>query len=255
MTSTWVAKNPTLNIRNQALSVPMSDAEFEDCMRSIVHDSGDYDAKLELLLNVKGFVNGEQAGLLLSIFQRPKDKLKAVMILEPKLISMSCQEARSILGSLSIPEDRLTALHYVKRALYDTNTQEGIDNIVSTFTFAEHKITAARVLSTVVGKKGIQIAAGGHQGYAPLGTLYTNATPNNPHIYGHPLLQAQHLPHHKLVTDNINEKNSMSNPKYPSSIYKSNLPENVNLSTYAKANDYPGNKAYLNANKCGSTYY
>ena len=37
MTSTWIAKNPTLNIRNAALAVPMSDHEFEELMRSIVH--------------------------------------------------------------------------------------------------------------------------------------------------------------------------------------------------------------------------
>jgi hypothetical protein len=63
---------------------------------------------------------------------------------------MSCQEARSILGAVSIPEDRLTALQYIKRALYDAGTQEGCDNIVSTFTFEEHKISAARLLGTVI---------------------------------------------------------------------------------------------------------
>lgn len=255
MTSTWIAKNPTLNIRNHALSVPVCDDDFEELMRSIVHDSGDYEAKLEILLKSKCFLNGEQAGLLVQIFVRPKDKLKAVMIIEPKLISMSCQEARSILGAISIPEDRLNALQYIKRALYDANSQEGIDNIVSTFTFEEHKLTAARILGSVVNKKGIQIAAGGHQGYAPLGTLYTNATPNNPHIYGHPLLQVQHLPNHNLPSDNVNQKSNAANPKYPSSIYKSNLPENVVLSTYAKANNYPQGDQYLNPDKNGSTFY
>ncbi len=83
MTTNWIATNPTLNIRNKALSAPMSDTDFEHLMRTIVHDSGDYDAKLEILLKAKGFVNGEQAGLLVSVFARPKDKLKAVMILEP----------------------------------------------------------------------------------------------------------------------------------------------------------------------------
>ncbi len=144
------------------------------------------------------------------------------------------------------------ALQYVKRALYDANSQEGIDNIVATFTFEEHKLKAARVLDSIVPRKGIQIAAGGHQGYAPLGTLYTNATPNNVHIYGHPLVQAQNLPNHKLageVTDNMSGK-----LKYQQSIYKSNIPETVELSTYAKANKYPGHNQYLNPNKLGSMY-
>lgn len=256
MASTWVAKNPTLNIRNKSLSVPMPDEMFEDLMRMIVHDSGDYEAKLELLLAAKGFLNAEQAALLVSVFKRPKDKLKAIMIIEPKLVSLSCQEARSLLASIPIPEDRLVALQYVKRALYDGNTQEGIDNIVSTYTFEEHKLTAARILKSVANRDGIQVAAGGHQGYAPLGTLYTNATPNNVHIYGHPLLQVQHLPNHLITSESFNQNTQTNiNPKYPSTIYKSNLPESVYLSTYAKANDYPSNNQYLNPNKNGSTFY
>ena len=40
-------------------------------------------------------------------------------------------------------------MQYVKRALYDANSQEGIDNIVAAFTFEEHKLTAARALNSV----------------------------------------------------------------------------------------------------------
>ncbi len=125
---------------------------------------------------------------------------------------------------------------------------------MSTYTFEEHKLTAARILKSIVNKQGIQIAAGGHQGYAPLGTLYTNATPNNPHIYGHPLLQTQNLPNHRIISDNVNQKANNANPKYPSSIYKSNLPESVHLSTYAKANDYPAPNSYLNPDKISSAF-
>ena len=80
MGSTWIAKNPILNIRNQSLAVPMADNDFEDLMRTIIHvcklifltlkyklfkiiffkDSGDYEAKLEILLKAKGFFNSEQ---------------------------------------------------------------------------------------------------------------------------------------------------------------------------------------------------
>ena len=75
---------------------------------------------------------------MIQLFPRPKDKLKAIMILEPvkiifhiielkfslscfflfkKLISMTCQQARNILAAFFIPEDRLEALEYVKRYL------------------------------------------------------------------------------------------------------------------------------------------
>ena len=84
MGSTWIAKNPILNIRNQSLAVPIADYDFEDLMRTIIHvcglifsylpplfisyskfytffkDSGDYEAKLEILLKAKGFFNSEQ---------------------------------------------------------------------------------------------------------------------------------------------------------------------------------------------------
>lgn len=254
MSISWIATNPKVNSRNQSLAVAMSDSEFAELMRLVVHDSGDYEQKLEYLIRAKFFLNAEQAAQLVSIFPFPKDKIKAVMILEPKLISMSCQESRSILAALSIPEDRLAALQYVKRALYDANTQEGVDNIVATFTFDEHKMHAARILQSVVNRKGIQIAAGGHQGYAPLGGLYTNAPPNNPHIYGHPLHQVSLLPHHRAP--NTPTTSTAPNAAQPnnSPIYKSNLPEKVYLSTYAKANDYPTNNPYLNANKLNSAF-
>jgi len=252
MSISWIATNPRVNTRNQSLAVPMHDSEFAELMRLIIHDSGDYEQKLEYLIRAKCFLNAEQAAQLVSIFAFPKDKLKAIMILEPKLISMSCQEARSILAALSIPEDRLAALQYVKRALFDANTQEGVDNIVATFTFEEHKIHAARMLQSVINRKGIQIAAGGHQGYAPLGGLYTNASPNNPHIYGHPLQQVSGLPHHKAP--NASSTYSSTAQSNNSPIYKSNLPERVNLSTYAKANDYPTVNPYLNSNKLNSTF-
>ena len=103
-----------------------------------------------------------------------------------------------------------------------------------------------------MNRKGIQIAAGGHQGYAPLGGLYTNAVPNNPHIYGHPLLQVNQLPHHKPPTSNSTVPNIIQPHNNP--IYKSNMPEKVYLSSYAKANDYPTVNPYLNSNKLNSAF-
>ena len=82
---------------------------------------------------------------------------------------MTCQQARNILAALFIPEDRLEALEYVKRYTYlnkkkliwiytcglynrainDANTQEGLDYIVSCFTFEDHKLVAAQIISSV----------------------------------------------------------------------------------------------------------
>lgn len=49
MTSSWIAKNPSVNIRNKGLSVAMPDAEFEDVMRSIVHVRSHTQHKLRAL--------------------------------------------------------------------------------------------------------------------------------------------------------------------------------------------------------------
>lgn len=47
-------------------------------------------------------------------------------------------------------------------------------------------------------RRGLQLAAGGHLGYGALGTLSTNAPPNNPHVYGDIYEQVAHLPNHGM---------------------------------------------------------
>jgi len=51
----------------------------------------------------------------------------------------------------------IVKLIFLLRALYDANTQEGIDNIVATFTFEEHKIHAARMLNSVNRRKKMKL--------------------------------------------------------------------------------------------------
>ena len=79
-----------------------------------------------------------------------------------RLIPMTCQQARHILASVTIHNDRLEALQYVKRfydtrclasfstdfsrlhrrALNDAHTQEGTDYILSVFPFYDDKLKA-----------------------------------------------------------------------------------------------------------------
>lgn len=191
----WISRNPAADIQNLSYQTPMSEANFEEICRRIIHEA-DHERKLEILYQSRGYFSAEQSGHLLSAISRPKDKVKAVMIMEPRLIPMTCQQARSILASISIANDKLEALQYIKRALNDAGSQEGVDNIINTFTFYEDKIKAAAILETVATRHGLRIAAGGHQGYAPLGGLYTSAQPNNPHIYGSSADQVEHLPNH-----------------------------------------------------------
>lgn len=246
----WIPKNPRSNVTNQANQVSMSDAEFADLLQQLIHQVRTYEEKLECLLHTKGFFSAEQSAHLLSIFARPKDKLRAVMILEPKLVSMTCQQARNILAVLTVHEDRLEALHYVKRALNDANTQEGVDNILSTFIFEDHKVEAMKMLSSIVARKGVQIAAGGHQGYSPLGNLYTTAPPNYNLFYGDSIKQVEHFPNHHLV-DSTDKSTSEGGPgransKQANGMYSSNNPDYHDKQRNA---NYQSRNEYLNPYK------
>lgn len=122
--------------------------------------------------------------------------MKAVLIMEPRLIPMTCQQARHILASVTVHNDRLEALQYVKRALNDAHTQEGTDYILSVFPFFDDKLKAAAILDTVIARDAIRVAAGGHIGYGALGSSVVRAVPLNPHFYGPVAEQVSHLPNH-----------------------------------------------------------
>lgn len=182
---------------------------------------------------------------------------------------MNCQQATHILAAIAIPEDRLEALEYVKkfvnqliqkqiqsfkitffsRAINDGNTQEGQDYIVNLFTFEDHKLIAAKILKSIVAKKGIQVAAGGHLGYAPMGCLYTNAVPNHPHIYGPVLDQVKGLPNHRPEYDDSYSSRAYVPAK--SSIYDSNMTEKKTYLLDLNTRQFPGHSDYLGPNKLG----
>jgi len=226
MSIPWIATNPVHNNGNLAFQIPFPQHEFEDLCRHLVHETNNCDKKIQMLFQSKGFFNAEQAGHVLSMITRPVDKLKAMQVIEPRLLPMTSQHARNILATFTIANDRLEALKLVKRALNDSETQTGIDYILSTFSFEDDKNVAASILDTVRSRAGFKIAAGGHQGYAPLGGLYTNAKPNNTHIYGAAKEQVRHLPNHGTGTITVAEA---FEPKLPS--------------IYADAQSYAPNKS------------
>ena len=59
-------------------------------------------------------------------------------------------------------------------------------------------------VSSFVGDK---VAAGGHQGYAALGGLYTQARPMVPHLYGDLDHQARQIPVSNQFTKGYNQNN------------------------------------------------
>ncbi|CAF0934440.1 unnamed protein product [Adineta steineri] len=199
-----IAKS-NLPSQNRSYQTPLSDEQFEILCRTMVHETSDHERKLETLYHSRGFLSGEQAGHIVASLTRPKDRVKAIMILEPRLIPMTCQQARNILASVTIHNDRLEALQYVKRALNDANTQEGNDYILSAFPFFEDKLKAAAILDTVIAREGIRVAAGGHIGYGALGSSVVRAAPLNPHFYGSVAAQVAHLPNHSQDASPVNK--------------------------------------------------
>lgn len=117
---------------------------------------------------------------------------------------------------------------------------------MNAFTFEDHKRIAAKILKSVVAKKGIQVAAGGHLGYAPMGCLYTNAVPNHPHTYGPVLDQIRSLPNHRPEYDDTYSNRAFVPTK--SSIYDSNMSETKKYLLDINTQFYPGHNTYLGSN-------
>ena len=107
----------------------------------------------------------------------------------------------------------------------------------------------------IVPKRGLQIAAGGHLGYAPCGALYTNAPPNHTHMYGPVMNQVQHLPNHRQPVYS-NEADATRNfVPAKSSMYQSNLSENTVHCVDNHSRGYLDQRGeYLNPDKIRSTY-
>ena len=76
--------------------------------------------------------------------------------------------------------------------------------------------------------------------------LYTNAPPNNNHIYGLSIEQVHSLPNHKLKNT---ETETLGFGPFKSSIYNSNMADPKNSTSYGNYNQYITPNQYLNPNK------
>nr|QJP04097.1 lophotrochin [Phoronopsis harmeri] len=157
---------------------------FETLMARINQETGSPEQKIEILFSSKGSFNAEQATRVMYAYASPSHKVRAIQIMEPRLIRMSCSEARSILGAVSVHNDKLIVLDCMKRALTDCQMRLGQEFILSAFPYEDDKMRALSILGTVRSDVADKTPAGGHQGYAALGGLYTQARPMVPHLYG-----------------------------------------------------------------------
>lgn len=172
----------------------MPDAQFNQLLDRINQETNSAEKKVEILYSSRGYFSASQAAALLYCYAPPSDKVRAIKIMEPRLCRMSCEDGRKIIGAVTVQNDKLVVLDCIKRVLSDAQTKLGAEYILSAFPFENDKYAAMSILQTVSSYVADKMAAGGHQGYAALGGLYTQARPMVPHLYGDVDHQSQQIP-------------------------------------------------------------
>lgn len=212
---------------------------FNTLLNDINQQTSSLDKKVEALYSSRGFFSADQATTLLYAYGSPADKIKAITVLEPRLCRMTCKEARDIIGAVSVHNDKLIVLDCIKRGLSDYQTKLGEEYILSAFPFEHDKHRALQILQTVGSSVSNKVAAGGHQGYAALGGLYTQARPMVPHLYGPLEMQAELIPGYGKI-----EIPPMAQPGVVPSQYTGHPSYAYPLDkSYSADRGYPGNSS------------
>ncbi|CAH1779492.1 unnamed protein product [Owenia fusiformis] len=162
----------------------MDPQQFERLLAQINQQTDSCEGKLGILFTSKGYFSAEQASRIIFAIPYPADKVRAIQMLEPRLIRMTCHEARDIISAVSVHNDKLIALDCIKRVLMDCDSRDGREYLLSAFPFEGDKLRALSIIHTVRSDVADKVPAGGHQGYAALGGLYTQCNPLVPHLYG-----------------------------------------------------------------------
>jgi len=215
----------------------MDSSDFGRLLSMINQETGSTESKLHILYGSRGYFSAHQAAELLYAFGIPSDKLRAIQILEPRLCRMTCSEARDIIGALSIHNDKLKALECIKRVLCDCHETPGLQSILAAFPFEPDKQRACVILHTVRSDVANSTPAGGHQGYAALGGLYTQCRPMVPHLYGEVDSQRLQMPGHGTIHLPVEARQGVLPSMYtghPSYAYPPGR-------DYATDRGYPGN--------------
>ncbi|CAG2216068.1 unnamed protein product [Mytilus edulis] len=150
--------------------VAMDSGSFQSLLDRINQQTSYTEKKVEILYSSRGHFTANQASQILLAFKAPSDKVRAIQILEPRL----CRIIRLCKKSVN----RLP--NQAWRGVYS-----------EFISFEDGKIMAIQILKTV-GSYVELTPAGGHQGYAALGGLYTQARPMCTHLYG-PLYQQEQM--------------------------------------------------------------
>ncbi|KAI3382413.1 hypothetical protein SNEBB_000612 [Seison nebaliae] len=140
--------------------------------------------KMQILNDCQFKFSAEQTSHVLSTFKHTDDQLNALEIIKGKLNMITCQEARHIISSFPFANDQLSALNLIKQLIVDLTSRQGVDYILSVFVSQESKLKAFHLIKIPLEMEVLNIAAGAHISYTPLGGIQTQANPLTVHQYG-----------------------------------------------------------------------
>ncbi|VDD83584.1 unnamed protein product [Mesocestoides corti] len=169
---------------------PLSDSDFSRLFDELKAETTDNESKLTKLYYSKGNFSGQQAATLLSTFKTAPEKIRALRILKRRLCRMSCSDGKDILDKIQLTQrDKLYALDCIKHTLYDHQTMEGTEYILSTFINEDDKLRALSQLTSISSYANGTVAAGGHFVSGGNGSIYSSGIPLSEHAYGPVKLQ------------------------------------------------------------------
>ncbi|KAK6185034.1 hypothetical protein SNE40_007359 [Patella caerulea] len=220
---------------------PMTSGELNHLLALLNQETDSSRRKLELIYRSSGTIDAKQAASILSAIGCAPHKLQAIKIMAPRLEGMTGHEAKDVIGAVSIHKDKLVVLETIKRSLIDNETKLGEEYILSAFPYEHDKNQALNILQTIKVDRSEKLAAGGHQGYAALGGLFTQARPLQPHLYGPVEFQVAMMKDkskgripERAKSDYMNSTYSTSHPPLPY------IPDK----TYQEERGYPGNSGF-----------
>nr|QJP04094.1 lophotrochin [Maculaura alaskensis] len=220
---------------------PMDEREFEHLLARIRQETSHASNKLEILYTSSGSFSALQAARILESIAISQHKVMACQMMEPRLCPMTCDESRMILACVNIHNDKVTVLNSLKRVLCDCHTPLGKEYVMSSYPYESDKYRALRILQTVEPDMNAKTAAGGHQGYAPLGGLYTQSRPLEALLYGSITRQQNSSAGHGPIAVPPAADPGIKPAKYashPSYAYPRDK-------TYMETKDYPGPNVLL----------
>ncbi|KAL5108197.1 hypothetical protein TcWFU_009498 [Taenia crassiceps] len=164
---------------------PLLDSDFSRLIANLRAETDGTERKLAKLRYSQGNFSGPQVAALVGTFKTAPERMCVLQMLERRLCRMSCAEGEGVLRNLQLTQnDKLNALDYIKRTLFDHQTLEGTEHIMKAFVSENDKLHALNRLCAISSYANEEVPAGGHAVPVSIGTVLSSAPPLEEHAYG-----------------------------------------------------------------------